>query len=73
MINPLSNYNKAIGGGFGAALSTILIFLAETYWMNLPEAVQAAVAVLVTVAVVYASPANVKPFVDPFVDEGPVD
>ena len=62
MINPLSNYSKAIAGGVGAALATILIFLAETYWMVLPEAVQAAVTVLVTAAVVYASPANVEPF-----------
>lgn len=62
MINPLSNYNKAVAGGVGAALATIIVFLAETYWMVLPEAVQGAVAVLVTAAVVYFAPANVEPF-----------
>lgn len=69
MINPLSNYNKAIAGGVGAALATILVFLAETYWMALPEPVQAAVTVLVTSTVVYFAPANQKPIVD----EEPVD
>ena len=62
MINPLSNYSKAVGASIGGALAIFIIFLSETYWMDLPTAVEGAVTMLITSLVVYAFPANVEPF-----------
>jgi hypothetical protein len=52
---------KAIGGGIGGAVSQIILWvLTGPIGWEIPGEVQIAISVLVTAAIVWAAPANVK-------------
>jgi len=53
------NANKAIGAGFGGAVTTIVVWLLNTYaHANIPDYVQGSILTIVSTALVYFVPAT---------------
>lgn len=65
----MGSQSKAIAGGIGAALSQILVWLIELFApaasdgtpFDIPDTIEAAIAVIVCYAVVWIAPANTPP------------